>query len=533
VADTPDGTRTLRNVVATLPGLPGPEILVVAHRDAARRGSPAEMTGTAGLIALARAAGQNRFGHTVQFVSTTGASGGGLTGATRLARASGGRVSAAIVLGDLSGARGRPPRVVPWSNTPSAAPLRLVRTLESGLRAEGLRPATSESLWRQVVRRGLPATIGEQGEFGQAGIASALLTTKGALGTGADGPVDPARFAASGRAALRALLAVDEPSAALGDRQTGLVLAGRELPSWALRVLLLCVLLPLAGGALVLAIALARDGVHLLAGLAWTAGCAVGPLIAGLLAIGAGRTGLVWPAEPAPFAGTVVRTGAGAWVLVAALTAVLLMTTAAARPFLTREVAGHPHRATRPAVAFGVFAILGLTTLALLVLDPLAAALLVPALAAWPAAISPVPDLQPLHRAGLFLLGALLPVAAAITVIADLGLGILQVPWWLALLVAGGHVTPVALLVLSLVVGAGIAAALSIVPPVRNPFTGRRRGSAENPAEPTPAGPAGAAGPPRRRPRERPDEERRSRRPTDRPRRTGSSRGPGERARRA
>ncbi|CAB4939393.1 unannotated protein [freshwater metagenome] len=489
-ADTPDGTRTLRNVSATLPGLPGPEILIVAHRDALRRGSPAEMTGTSGLIALARAAGQNRFRRTVQFVSTTGGSGGGLSGATRLARAAKGRVATAIVLGDLSGDPARRPTVLAWGNTPSAAPLRLERTVEAALRGEGLRTAPSESLWRQIVRRGLPATVGEQGEFDQAGVPSVLMTTTDGISSAGTGTVDARRFGLTGRAALRALLAVDLPSADVGAQQSGIVLAGRELPGWALRVLLLCLVLPLAGGALVLSIALARDGVHLLGGLAWTAGCAVGPLVAGLVAIGAGRTGLAWPALPAPFAGTAVETGAGAWVLIAVLTLVLLVFTALARPFLVREIAGH-HRPTRPAVAFGVFAVLLVTMVPLLVLDPLAAYLLVPALAAWPAAISPVPVVAPLHRAGLFLVGALLPLAAVVTVLSDLRVGVLEVPWWLVLLVAGGHVTPVAMLLLSLVAGAAIATLLSVVPPVGNPVTGRR-GTAPDPG---PGRPRRARGP--------------------------------------
>ncbi|MDO9406923.1 hypothetical protein [Patulibacter sp.] len=517
-SDTPDGTRTLRNVSATLPGLPGPEIMIVAHRDALRRGSAAEMTGTAGLIALARAAGQNRFQHTVQFVSTSGGSGGGLSGATRLAKAAKGRVSTVIVLGDLSGDRSRQPVVVSWGNTPSAAPLRLGRTVEAALRGEGLRPAPSESLWRQVVRRGLPATVGEQGEFDQAGVPSVLLTTTDSIASSATAPVDAGRFGASGRAAVRALLAVDMPRADVGPQQGSLVIAGRELPGWALRVLLLCLVLPLTGGALVLSIALARDGVHLLGGLAWTVGCAVGPLVAGLVAIGAGRTGLAWPALPAPFAGTAVQTGAGAWVLIGVLLLLLLVLTALARPFLTREVAGH-HRPTRPSVAFGVFVVLLVTMVPLLVLDPLAAYLLVPALAAWPAAISPFPVVAPLHRAGLFLVGALLPLAAIVTVVSDLRVGIVEVPWWLVLLVAGGHITPVAMLLLSLVAGTAIATLLSVVPPVTNPVTGRRGGAPEReprrrrrrpvadgepfggpaPQDEAPAPPVGPPGPRRRR----------------------------------
>ncbi|MEV4418722.1 hypothetical protein AB0L40_01955 [Patulibacter sp. NPDC049589] len=550
-ADTPDGTRSLINVSATLPGLPGPEILVVAHRDALRPGSAAELTATSALLALARAVGQNRFRHTVQFVSTTGASGGGLTGATRLARAVKGGVSAAIVLGDLSGDRSRPPQVASWANGTAAGSLRLQRTLETALRQENLRPSDSEALWRQLVRRGLPATVGEQGELNQAKVPSVILTSQGAVGSASSGVVDGSRFAAYGRAALRGLLAADEPSARIGPPQTGLIIADRELPGWALRVLLLCLLLPLTGGVLVLSISLARDGINLLAGLAWTLGCAVGPLIAGLVAIGAGRSGLVWPAVPAPFAGTALHTGAGAWVFVVVLLLVLVGSTVAARPFLTREIAGH-HRPTRPAVAFGVFAVLLATIVALLVLDPLAAYLLVPALAAWPAAISPVPVSAPLHKLGLLLVGLLLPAAAAITVVSDLHVGITQLPWWLVLLVAGGHVTPVAMLFVSLVVGAAVATALSLVPPVRNPFTGRRGTLAddEEPIDPDPeepwhpehdgpwddAEPWGTEPEPapeepadpiddHRRRRERRREGRRPRRPVDRP--------PGSRTRRA
>lgn len=486
-ADTPDGRRTLRNVSATLPGLPGPEILVVAHRDALQPRSAAEMTGTSALLALARAAAQTRFRHTVQFVSTTGASGGGLTGATRLARASKGRVAAAIVLGDLSGDRGRRPQVVPWGNSPTPVALRLQRTVERALRDEGVRALPAEGAWRQLVRRGLPATVGEQGELNQADIPSVLMTSKGSLPPAADAPVDGRRFSASGRATLRTLLAVDEPAAVVGESQPGLVIADRLLPGWAVRVLLLCLLLPLTGGALVLSIALARDGVTLLAGLAWTLGCGVGPLIAGLLAIGSGRSGIVQPAVPAPFSGAALETGIGSWVLVLVLAFVLAGATATARPFLTREVAGL-HRPTLPAIAFGVFAVLLLTVVVLLLLDPLAAYLLLPALAAWPLAVSPIPVVAPLHRAGLFLLGAVLPIAGLITVASSLDVGILQLPWWLVLLVAGGHVTPVAMLLISLVTGAAIAVGLSLVPPVRNPVTGRRAGGPDaaprRPAEP-------------------------------------------------
>jgi hypothetical protein len=487
-ADTPDGRRTLRNVTAVLPGQPGPELLVVAHRDAIGRGSAAEASATAGLVELARATGQSRFRHTVRFVSTDGASGGGLSGATRLARTLRAPVAAAIVLGDLSGGPDRQPQVVPWSNATRAAPLRLTRTVEEALRTEGLRPRDSEGVWMQLVRRGLPASVGEQAELNQGGIPAVLLGAGGATPPAADAAVDPGRLRAFGRSALRSLLAVDEVGRSVGPQQTGLVIAGQEMPSWALRVLLVTLLVPLAVGALVLGLAVHREGIHLLAGATWAVGCAAGPLIAGLIAVGAGRVGLAWPALPAPFAGDAVRTGFGAAVLVVVLLAILAGTTAAARPFLTREATGH-HRPTRPAVAFGVFLIVLLPVVVLVVINPLAAVLLLPALVAWPASVAPLPGVQPLHRVGLGLLGAALPFAALVTVASTLDVRVAQTPWWLVLLVAGGHIAPLNLLLTSLVAGAAIATALALVPPLPNPFAGRRprprrRGAADETTPP-------------------------------------------------
>src|SRR5690606_8534963 len=63
---TPDGTRQLRNVSATLLGQPGREIVVVAHRDALEHRSAAEMSATGALLTLARTAGQSRFDRTIR-----------------------------------------------------------------------------------------------------------------------------------------------------------------------------------------------------------------------------------------------------------------------------------------------------------------------------------------------------------------------------------------------------------------------------------------------------------------------------------
>lgn len=471
-APTPDGQRRLRNVSATLLGQPGPEIVVVAHRDALEPGSAAELSATGALLTLARTAGQSRFDRTIRFVSTTGASGGGLTGATRLARQLSEPVEAVLVLGDMSGGRDRAPEVVPWSNSRQAAPLRLQRTVEEALRAEALKPTSTTGLWTQLVHRGLPATVGEQGEINQGGAPAVLLSAGGTSRPAADARVDPARFSAYGRAALRSLRALDSPGASVGPQLSGFVIAGQVMPAWAMRILILAIVLPVLGGALIVLLTLHRERHPLAAGVAWTAGCAIGPLVAGLLIIGLGRVGAIGPAVPAPFAGGSAPPTAWAWVLVAFLLILLIATIVVAGPRLTRDVAGRT-RPSRIAVAAGVFGLMALVTLVLVAWNPPAGLLVLPALVAWPAAIAPVPVTSPLHRAGLALLGALPPLAALGTVVGSLEVPLLQVPWWLVLLIAGGHITPFSLLLSSLIAGALIATALTLLPPAATDWLGR------------------------------------------------------------
>lgn len=474
-AATPDGRRELRNVSATLLGQPGPEIVVVAHRDALERGSVAELSATGALLMLARTAGQSRFDRTIRFVSTSGASGGGLTGATRLARElADASVEAVLVLGDMSGARSRPPEVVPWSSSRQAAPLRLQRTVEAALRTEGLDPRPTSGLWTQLVHRGLPATVGEQGELNQGGLPAVLLSAGGTGRPAADAAIDPAGFAAYGRSALRSLRALDAPSASVGPALSGFVVAGQVMPAWAMQVLIVAVLAPVLGGALIVILTLLRDRHPLAGGVAWTAACVSGPLVAGLLVIALGRVGAIRPAVPAPFAGDAVPATALAWVLIGFLLIVVVAAIVVARPHLTRETSGRP-RPSRISVAVGVFALLSVVTVALVAWNPPAGLLVLPALVAWPVAIAPVPVTSPLHRAGLTLLGAALPLAALAAVVGNLDVPLAQVPWWLVLLIAGGHITPISLLISSVIAGALIATVLTLLPPTGTAWIDRLR----------------------------------------------------------
>src|SRR4029079_7213832 len=71
--ETIDGRRELTTVLARQVGAPGPELVVVAHRDAAGPGAAAELSGTAAMIELARIVAGGRLPGNVPVVSHGGA----------------------------------------------------------------------------------------------------------------------------------------------------------------------------------------------------------------------------------------------------------------------------------------------------------------------------------------------------------------------------------------------------------------------------------------------------------------------------
>ncbi len=241
---TIDGKRDLVNVTATRPGAPGPAIVVVAHRDASGRGARAELSGTAALLELARVAGAGRLQRTITFISTSGGS-GGFAGAAEAARAVGGPVDAVIALGAV-GAVGRyRPMVVGTSNGLGQAPLQLQRTLQLAVeRHAGVAPGAPRA-FIQGLRMAAPMTLGEQGPFLREGLPAVLVSPTGERAPAADAAVSLGRLEGFGRAVLGALYALDNGPDISGEKPTGqLVLRGKVVPAWAMRLLILALLLP-------------------------------------------------------------------------------------------------------------------------------------------------------------------------------------------------------------------------------------------------------------------------------------------------
>ena len=122
------------------------------------------------------------------------------------------------------------------------------------------------------------------------------------------------------------------------------------------------------------------------------------------------------------------------------------------------------------------------------IFNPLAAALLVPAAHAWLFATSPGTSTSGRVRVFLVLIGLALPVLMAVHYAGALELGPLDLMWLAFLITAGGHISPLAALVLSLLAGClcGVAAVVR---------TRRRVVKQDEPEPIRTRGPLGYAGP--------------------------------------
>src|SRR5215212_68306 len=321
---TIDGERTLTNVVGVRPGsLTSRRIVVIAHRDAAPRGSEAALSGTAALLELARVYSGRALRRTLVLVSTSGGSGGD-AGAREFARHPGGPVDGVIVLGDMAGRTLGSPHVVPWSNTEGVASLELQRTVSRALRLEAELPERGASAPAQWMRLGLPLTAGEQGEVVPERTAAVLLSASGERGPGAERSVTEGRLNDFGRAALRAITALDgRHGGSLGVRAQ-VVSGNNVLPAWSVWLLVGALLLPVFVSAIDAFARASRRRQPMVAWLAWAGTSALPFLLAAAVALLLGVIGLlaamlalgVWLANP--FAAALLVPGAHIALFVAA-----------------------------------------------------------------------------------------------------------------------------------------------------------------------------------------------------------------------
>lgn len=482
--DTIDGSRQLQTVFATRAGAPGSQLVVVAHRDAAGHGATAELSGTAAMLQLAQVLADGRLQRTITFVSTSGGS-GGAAGAAEAARIVGRPVDAVLVLGDLASRRVRRPFVTGWSSAFGAAPLRLKRTVEAAVRAETGRDPGGQRALGQIARLAFPVAPGEQGEFNRLGLPAVLLQATGERGPAANAPVDARRLQVFGRAALRALTALDNGPDIPQRVSRSIVTRRKVLPLWAVRLLTGALLLPPLLVAVDGFARLRRRREPVAPWVGWIFAAALPFAVACLFALLLGATGLIeaTPRTPAPTHALPVDSAA--WGALASIGLVFVLSWLVLRPFVERLV-GARGRPDTPGAGGALLLVLCAVALVLWVRNPYAAALLIAPVHLWllaAASRAPVPRLA---RVAIVVL-ALVPAAlAAAAVGRQLGYGAGDFAWTLVVLVAGGGIGPLSWLTWSVVAGCSVAAAALAL---------RRDEPSDDAMEVTVRGPVSYAGP--------------------------------------
>lgn len=410
-------------------------IVVVAARDSIRAGSRAELTGTATLLQLSALLGKRRVEHPIQLVSVSG------TSAQSAYRALARRladeadpVRAVIVIGTVGTPDLLPP-VVGFSSGPELASARLRRTVEEALKDERSVGDATPSLVAQIVRLAAPVTTGGQGPLLRSGLPSILLSTSGDRVPPADAVPTAERLEADGRALVRSIIAIDNAGPVDLSPEQRLAAADGIIPGWALRVIVLALLIP-PGLLIIDGLARARRERQRVGRWAvWTLLLAL-PQFLGIAAVAlAARAGWLslpgGPVDPAIWDGDL-----GPLVIFLVVTALghLLV-----RPGLLFLLGLRGQRSTVPGAPLGLAVVLEVSALATWVVNPAAAAVMLPAVIIWPVVLDA--GMRPGRVASFFgvLVGLLPLIALAENLLTRYPLGDASsaASWFIALLGAG------------------------------------------------------------------------------------------------
>lgn len=433
-APTPSGTRMLQNVIGVRSGMASGSIVVIAHRDAT--GSPAklEASGTGVLLDMARVLSGETLKHTIVLASTTGST--GAAGATQLIRSLPGPINAVLVLGDMASRTVHQPLVAPWSNGQQLAPPLLRNTAAEAVSTQAGLSASGTSLMGQFVHLAFPLTITEQGAFNARGIPAVLLSSSGERTPASHAPLSLAQIGQFGRTAQEVVSALDG-SGPVPAPSPYVLIGGNVVPAWAVRLLVLGLILPVLG-ATIDAFARARRR-----------GYPVGPWTARVLAAGvplalgvaivlfAKAVGLLQVAPPAAAAPGAVPLRTSGTVLLAVMVCVM------AAVFWLLKRTGVLVRANGdPGAAAALLIVMCALSLAIWVTNPFAAALFVPALHIWMWVLMPETRMHPALRASLFVAGLAPPLLVLAYYMITLGFNPITFAWTGAMMIASGQITP-------------------------------------------------------------------------------------------
>lgn len=447
----------LQNVIYTLTGEIDDLVVVTAPRDCAAGICAASSAGASGsLVELARAMSRSHHRKTMVFVSTDG-SAAGAAGAKRLAEYLEGRTVTGVVVLSQPGVR-RPAgrHVVPWSTSTRATAIQLVRTAEAAIARE--LPEAEDPLrgtGSELVRLAIPAGLGEQAPMIAAGLDAVALAGAGErpLSAADDEQFSVLTLGSFGRATQATMWALNHaPESVVSGPRSRIPLSGKLVPGWALGLLSLTLLLPLAAAAVESGARAWRRHRPLVGALLWASSRALPFLTTFLLAYLLALLRLI-PAPAFPFDPARLPLDTSAIVAIVILLAGLF----AGQVLIERRL---PPPASAEAGSAAVGSLIFISGLLTWIVNPFLALLLLPALHL--ILLSLGLRFGRVVRLGLLVVAVFIPVLVLAGLATQLGVGFIEAGWQLLLMFTGDHFGPLTALPLILAAGC-LAAALQTV----------------------------------------------------------------------
>ena len=462
---------SLRNVSLVLPGASSEKIVIAAPRDCGTGGCAVSSgAATAALVELAQAFGGVRHSKTIELVSLDGSS-DGAAGATELESGLGSDSAAPVIVISAPAAKQLSrPLVLPYSSGPQSTSIQLVESASDAISTElGVSDPIHEGTFSTLLRLAIPAGLGDQAPLIRDGRDAVTLTSAGELplAPSQDRPVDVSTptLAGVGRATLALALALDTSGAPLQHGPAAYVpLAGKLIPGWAIALLAIALLAPVAIVSIDGLARASRRSEALLPAAAWLLSRMIPFIAAGLLAYVMALIGLI-PDPGFPFDPARYGFGVGAAAASLALIAAFAVTARFALHLL--PLPEEASDSATPVIGAG----LALGTIGIWIANPFLALLLVPTAHLWLLAAAPEMRGRTATVVVLCAGGLLLPAVALLALGSQLGVG-LEVPWQLLLMFTGRHFGPLALAPLCLLGGCLLAVLSSALSRPRAPVAG-------------------------------------------------------------
>jgi hypothetical protein len=450
-AEVDDETRSLRNVLLTLPGDASSAVVIAAARDAdPGPGAVSTAAATGILVELANAL---RVSHSKTFIlaSVDGSTVGG-AGVRELIDGLPERdaIEAVIVISQPGAASPRRPFVVTSSTSSTSAPSQLERTAERAIEVQAGTRSSEDGAFTQFARIAIPSGLGDQAVLIGEGTGAVAISSAGErpLPSGDDQPddVSPRTIDEFGRAVQSTVGALDVAVAEPVDGPATYVELGNNLlPGWALALLALALLAPAVVAAIDGCARARRERLAIGGALAWAAARSL-PFLGALAILYLLAAFGAVPRPPFPFDPAAYELGGRAAAVYGAMAVV-----AAGSAWLLRSRRITAARAPEPA-ACGLGAIGVAACILLWLADPYLALLAVPVAHLW---LLTAGELTGPRRIAVVIASVLAcaPLVAAFAAVANvLDLGA-DAPWTYTILVADGQLGFATMLALCFVAG--------------------------------------------------------------------------------